>query len=100
MMTIGIQVSKADLNFQAGQIAVNLNDFYNRAVEIKQYIDLIGAAGLVTLGFTQEEADTLKTAFDDLAFQKTESFDSSQAVRQLYGTGLRAAPQLLNPGGI
>jgi hypothetical protein len=91
-MALGVQVTMSDLNYQAGQIAVNLNDYYNRAVEVKQYIDLVGVAGLVELGFTTDEANTLKTAFEDLSYQKDVSFDSSQAVRQLYGMGLRSVP--------
>ena len=86
---IGIQVSKGDLNIKAGNICLGLNELYNQAVEIKQFIDLIGVQGLVGAGFTQTEAETLKTAFEDLSYQKDTSFDSSQAVRQLYGLGVK-----------
>ena len=86
---LGIQVSKNDVNAMAGDIASALNHYYNRAVELHQFIELIGAAGLEGAGFTPEEAQTLVTAMADLNFQKAESFDSSQAVRQLYGMGIR-----------
>ena len=86
---IGIQVTKMDLNTKAGEIAGWLNEYYNQAVEIKQFIDLVGTQGLVDAGFTQEEAETMKTAFEDLAYQKDASFDSSQAVRKLYGLGIK-----------
>jgi len=91
-MGLGVQVTMQDLNYQAGQIAVNLNDYYNRAVEIKQYIDLVGVEGLEVLGFTTEEANTLKQAFNDLEYQKIESFDSSEAVKKLYGMGIKSVP--------
>lgn len=86
---IGIQVTKMDLNTKAGDICSWLNEYYNQAVEIKQFIDLVGVQGLIDAGFTQEEAEIMKTAFEDLAYQKDVSFDSSQAVRQLYGLGIR-----------
>jgi len=86
---IGRQVTKQDLNQIAGDISSWLNEYYNQAVEIKQYIEGVGIPGLVALGFTEEEATTLQTAFNDLAFQKEEAFDSSQAVKALYGLGIR-----------
>jgi len=86
---IGQQVTKQDLNFKAGDIASWLNEYYNQAVEIKQYIEGVGISGLEALGFTTEEATTLQTAFNDLAFQKEEAFDSSAAVKKLYGLGIR-----------
>lgn len=86
---IGIQVTKLDLNTRAGEIASNLNHYYNQAVEVKQFIDLIGSAGLIEAGFTPEEAQTMIVAFNDLSYQKEVSFDSSQAVRQLYGLGIK-----------
>jgi hypothetical protein len=86
---IGIQVTKQDLNIKAGNIALGLNELYNQAVEIKQFIDLVGTEGLIGAGFTEDEAATMKTAFEDLAYQKQESFDSSQAVKQLYGLGVK-----------
>jgi Holliday junction resolvasome RuvABC DNA-binding subunit len=86
---IGQSVTMQDLNFKAGEISSWLNEYYNQAVEIKQYIEEVGVAGLVALGFTEEEATTLQTAFNDLAYQKDTAFDSSQAVRKLYGLGIR-----------
>lgn len=86
---IGASVTMGDLNFQAGEITSWLNEYYNRAVEIKQFIEVIGTEGLVALGFTADEAATLETAFNDLAYQKETAFDSSAAVKKLYGLGIR-----------
>jgi hypothetical protein len=86
---IGQSVSMQDINLKAGEITSWLNEYYNQAVEIKQYIEEVGIAGLEALGFTTEEATTLQTAFNDLAFQKESAFDSSPAVKKLYGLGIK-----------
>lgn len=86
---IGVQVTKSDLNVKGGDIASWLNEYFNQSVEVKNYIDRITVAGLVALGFTQDEADNLKKAFDDLAYMKSQAFDASEAVKKLYGMGIR-----------
>ena len=84
-----MQVTMQDINLKAGDIASWLNEYYNQAVEIKQLFDRIGKPGLEALGFTSGDADTLISAFNDLAYQKETSFDSSEFVKRLYGMGIR-----------
>lgn len=86
---LGIQVTMNDINTQAGNIASWINEYYNQAVEMKQYFDRIGKPGLIALGFNDVEADTLISAFADLAYQKENSFDSSEFVKRLYGMGFK-----------
>ena len=86
---LGVQVTMQDLNHKSGDITSNLNHYYNQAVEVKQFIDGIGKDGLVLLGFSDADADTLIQAFNDLEYQKTEAFDSSDAVKKLYGMGIK-----------
>jgi len=85
---VGTQVSKNDLNFQAGEITSWLNEYFNRAIEVKNFLDGVGHVGLLELGFTSGEADILISAFGDLETSKTQ-FDTSAFVKQLYGLGIR-----------
>jgi len=84
----GASVNMQDLNYQAGNITSLLNDNFNKAVEIKQFLDGIGQAGLIAMGFTTGDADILISAFNDLEVTK-QQFDTSPFVKQLYGLGFK-----------
>jgi hypothetical protein len=84
----GQSVTMQDLNFKSGEITSWLNEYFNQAMEIKQYFDIVGKAGLVALGFTDTDADILISAFNDLETAKA-SFDASPFVKQVYGLGIR-----------
>ena len=85
---VGVSVTMQDLNFRAGEITTLINDNLNKAVEIKQYLDGVGHAGLVALGFSDGDADILISAFNDLETTKTQ-FDSSAFIKQIYGLGFK-----------
>lgn len=70
-----------------GDVALILKRQYERAVAINEFMIRTSEADLITLGFSQGEVTTIKLAFADLAYQKIQSFDSSQHVKQLYGLG-------------
>ena len=84
----GAVVGMQDLNFKAGEITTAINDNFNKAVEIKQFLDGIGHAGLVAMGFSAGDADILISAFNDLEASKIQ-FDTSAFVKQLYGLGFK-----------
>lgn len=82
--TVGMQ----DVNFKSGEIASWINEYFNQAMEMKQYFSIVGQPGLVALGFTESEADILISAFADLETAKAQ-FDTSPFIKQLYGLGIR-----------
>lgn len=84
---IGKQENKDSLNQQAGSIALRLKKGYDDAVNFNDFLLRTPDADLISLGFIQGEVDILKSAFADLAYQKSQAFDSSTFVKQLYGTG-------------
>lgn len=85
---VGLTYTAADLNYAAGTIAFTLRKEYERAVILNQQIQALTDAQWVDLGIAAADRDTLKQAFADLAFQKTSAFDSSVAVKHLYGLGV------------
>jgi len=85
---VGVSVTMQDLNFRAGEITTLINDNLNKALEIKQYLDGVGHAGLVALGFSDGDADILISAFNDLEGVKTQ-FDVSPFIKQIYGLGFK-----------
>ena len=84
----GQAVGMQDVNFKSGEICTGVNEYFNQAMEVKQYFDIVGQAGLVALGFTEGDADILISAFNDLETAKAQ-FDSSPFVKQLYGLGIK-----------
>lgn len=85
---IGQQITKDQLNQLMGDNTTILHREYIKAVSIKEFFDRTSDATLVALGFVQSEVNIMKSAYADLAFQKTSAFDSSQNVKLLYGTGI------------
>ena len=84
----GLSPTSADVQYAAGQIAQNLKKYYTDAVSLNEFLLRTSDADLITLGISQEDITILKTAFADLAYQKIAAFDSSTAVRQLWGLGI------------
>jgi hypothetical protein len=85
-MSVGIAVTKTDINWQAGRITSLMNQMLIQAESMKVYFDGTGTPGLVALGFTDSEAAILISAFNDLQAVK-ELFDQSAFIKQLYGIG-------------
>ena len=61
-MPIGNVPGAAQLNFQAGAVAVQLREAALAAKRLADYVNLIGAAGLTDAGFDNDDA----TAFLEL----------------------------------
>jgi hypothetical protein len=84
---LGILVTRDNLNTAIGDVTLSLKRGYDRAVAIKEFLDRTPDPELIALGFTAGEVASIKSAFADLAFQKTSAFDSSPHVKGLYGMG-------------
>jgi len=84
----GQLVTIQDLNYKTGELTAWINEYFNQAMEIKQYFDIVGQAGLIELGFTAGDADILISAFNDMETAKAQ-FDSSPFIKQLYGLGFK-----------
>lgn len=85
---IGLQINKGELDRTIGENTASLHREYTRAVAIKEFFDRTSDKNLTDLGYTTEEVAIMKSAYADLAYQKTTAFDSSQNVKLLYGLGL------------
>ena len=84
----GLNPTAADVQYAAGQISQNLKKYYQDAVSLNDFLLRTPDADLVTLGISREDVTILKNAFADLAYQKATAFDSSTAVKQLWGLGI------------
>lgn len=85
---VGQQITKEELNRMMGDNTIILHREYVKAVSIHEFFDRTPDSDLINLGFLQSEINTMKSAYADLAFQKTSAFDSSASVKLLYGTGI------------
>lgn len=84
----GIPVTKTQLDDKVGQTALTLKKAYDDAVDINTYLVATPDADLIALGFTQADVTLIKSAYADLAYQKTTAFDSSTFVKKLWGLGI------------
>ena len=84
----GASPSAADIQYAAGQIALNLKKYYADAVSLNDFLLRTPDAALVALGILQADVTILKSALADLAYQKASAFDSSVPVKQLWGLGI------------
>jgi len=84
----GTSPTAADIQYAAGQVALNLKKAFADAVSLNEFFLRSADADLVALGLTQTDVTLLKTAFADLAYMKASAFDSSTFVKQLWGLGI------------
>ncbi len=70
-MSLGVGVTKADVDQVAGAIAGQLRDTFERIESFKEWLDTVQVADLEALGFTTAEANTLKSAYADAAQLRT-----------------------------
>lgn len=84
----GLNPTAIDIQYACGHVALNLKKFYQDAVSLNDYLVATPDATLIALGISQADVTLLKSAYADLAFQKTSAFDSSTFVKQLVGLGL------------
>lgn len=95
-MSVGLPVTKSEIDSRAGDIARTLQATFNDVVTMKAYLDATPEGDLIALGYTANEVAVLKTSFNDLA-QLTRIWhglegltgpkDFTQFVRQLWGVG-------------
>lgn len=95
-MSVGLPVSKNEIDGRAGDIARSLQRVFRDVLTLKSYLDQTPDADLVTLGYTEAEVATLKTAWSDLfelstiwsgQANLTNAKDFRTFVRQLWGVG-------------
>lgn len=84
----GLVVTQSDININSGDICRSVTHAINRAINFKRFLDRFTSAQLVsTFGFTQADADTIKSAFTDLSTINT-TFQANRAfIDQLSGLG-------------
>ena len=85
---VGVQVTRVDINTQAGLITNLMKQRFDDVVSMADFLQREGSAGLKALGFTDEEAATLASAFNDLLALK-ETFDASPFIKRCYGLGVQ-----------
>jgi hypothetical protein len=98
-VTVGIQISQAEINNQAGALARSVFNSLENVRQFKAWLDGLSAQDLATgYGFSVGDANVLKSAFTDLG-DLAGIFQGSAAVatlphdyrvfaKQLLGTGL------------
>jgi len=95
-MSVGLPVSKSEVDNRAGQIAKSFQKAFNDVATMQSYLVQTPNADLVALGYTDQEVATLKTAYTDLAqladiwigkSSLPAAKDFRTFVRQLWGVG-------------
>lgn len=96
-MSVGLPISKGEVDQQAGSIARSLHNVLHNAALLKGWLDTQTTQDLVDLGYSEGEAAVLKSAYADLAelagvFEGGEprevAYDYRTFAAQLIGTGL------------
>ena len=65
-MSVGLPVTKSEIDARAGDIARAFQDHFGDVVTMQTFLVATPNADLETLGYTPDEVATLKTAFADL----------------------------------
>ena len=65
-MSVGLPITKAEIDSRAGDIARRFQDTFGDVVTMQQYLAATPNTDLETMGYTPDEVATLKTAFTDL----------------------------------
>jgi len=98
---VGIQVTKAQINEWVGSAALDVALAFNRVRQVKAWLDTQAVEDLVALGFTEQEAATIKSAYADLARAAAigmgadvqgEPYDFTTFARRLWGLGVKSTP--------
>jgi hypothetical protein len=66
-MSVGLPVTKAEVDTRAGDIARGFQDHFADVATMQGFLLATPAADLELLGYTADEVASLKTAFTDLA---------------------------------
>jgi hypothetical protein len=64
-MALGLSTSKADVDQQAGSLALSLHTTMTNARSMKAWLDTKTVGDLEALGYSTNEANTIKSAFTD-----------------------------------
>lgn len=84
----GLAVQITDINVTAGDICRSVTHGLNRAVNFKRFLDRFTSAQLLSqFGFTQGDADLIKSAFTDLNTINTTFQANRVFIDQLSGLG-------------
>jgi hypothetical protein len=93
-MTVGPQLSAAQVNAQLSQLSIGLRDACRAAANFQEWAVTTGAAGLEAIGYDSADAstvlnlanymNTIAAVFFGTAGQASE-FDFDNAISQLYG---------------
>ena len=65
-MSVGLPVTKSEIDTRAGDIARAFQDHFGDVVTMQAFLAATANADLEALGYTPEDVATLKTAFTDL----------------------------------
>lgn len=96
-MSVGLPNTKPQTDEMSGRIARDLNVAMERVADFAYWLDGVGSPGLVALGYTEAEAATLLSAYDDLdqlraIFQGAENLpdakDFRTFTRRIWGFGM------------
>jgi hypothetical protein len=95
-MSVGLPVTKAEIDTRAGDLARAFQDHFADVATMQTYLEATPNADLIALGYTDQEVATLKTAFTDLSqlakiWAGLEGLPAAKDfrtfVRQLWGVG-------------
>ncbi len=96
-MAIGRTISQSELNNVTGAIASSLFATMDNIAKVKQVLDTLTVANLETLGFSNADANLLKSTFADLDKLRTvfngtatqsPAYDFRTFAKSALGTGL------------
>jgi hypothetical protein len=65
-MAVGYPALKTDIDSRAGQLALGVRDTLRQIQIFKAYLDTQSDASLITLGYSQGDVNTLRSAYGDL----------------------------------
>lgn len=95
-MAVGLQVSKSDVNQSLGTCARSVFNALEQVQKFKTWLDTQLDSDLISLGFTQAEVNTIRSAMVDLdqlrtVFQglgtRTPAYDYRTFAKLTIGTG-------------
>jgi len=66
-MSAGVQPSVGGINSQVAAMAISLRDDFQRIANFQAWLNTVGSAGLVALGFTAPDAAVIVSSMGNLA---------------------------------
>ena len=95
-MSVGLPVSKGEIDSRAGDISRQFQALFNDVIILQSYLEATPNEDLVELGYSEQDVALLKTAFSELtqlskiwvgaeALEQPKDFRAF--VRQLWGVG-------------